>query len=90
MDRESIAKPHWSGKTASCLIHGQAIRKRTIHSIMNHRVIGTTLPVLELQLQPGESVLAVSSPYLVSPGESVQEAGAGAIIGSVIRGLTQK
>jgi uncharacterized protein (AIM24 family) len=27
---------------------------------MNHRVIGTTLPVLELQLQPGESVVAVS------------------------------
>ncbi len=27
---------------------------------MNHRVIGTTLPVLEFQLQPGESVLAVS------------------------------
>src|ERR1700755_2304655 len=27
---------------------------------MNHRIIGTTLPVLELQLQPGESVIAVS------------------------------
>jgi uncharacterized protein (TIGR00266 family) len=27
---------------------------------MNHRVIGTTLPVLEFQLQPGESVVAVS------------------------------
>lgn len=27
---------------------------------MNHRVIGTTLPVLEFQLQPGERVLAVS------------------------------
>jgi uncharacterized protein (TIGR00266 family) len=28
--------------------------------MMNHRVIGTTLPVLEFQLQPGESVVAVS------------------------------
>src|SRR4029077_3019757 len=27
---------------------------------MNHRIIGTTLPVLEFQLQPGESVVAVS------------------------------
>ena len=27
---------------------------------MNHRIIGTTLPVLEMQLQPGESVEAVS------------------------------
>jgi uncharacterized protein (TIGR00266 family) len=27
---------------------------------MNHRIIGTTLPVLELQLSPGESVVAVS------------------------------
>lgn len=27
---------------------------------MNHRIIGTTLPVLELQLVPGESVVAVS------------------------------
>jgi uncharacterized protein (TIGR00266 family) len=27
---------------------------------MNHRIIGTTLPVLELQLAPGESVVAVS------------------------------
>src|SRR4030088_619867 len=27
---------------------------------MNHRIIGTTLPVLELQLGPGESVLAIS------------------------------
>jgi len=27
---------------------------------MNHRILGTTLPVLELQLQPGESVVAVS------------------------------
>src|ERR1700730_12183741 len=27
---------------------------------MNHRVIGTTLPVLEFQLLPGESVVAVS------------------------------
>lgn len=27
---------------------------------MNHRIIGTTLPVLELQMAPGESVLAVS------------------------------
>jgi uncharacterized protein (TIGR00266 family) len=27
---------------------------------MNHRIIGTTLPVLELQLEPGESVVAVS------------------------------
>jgi len=27
---------------------------------MNHRIIGTTLPVLELQLEPGESIVAVS------------------------------
>jgi uncharacterized protein (TIGR00266 family) len=27
---------------------------------MNHRIAGTTLPVLELQLQPGERVVAVS------------------------------
>src|ERR1700748_582742 len=27
---------------------------------MNHRVIGSTLPVLEFQLQPGESIVAVS------------------------------
>ena len=27
---------------------------------MNHRIIGTTLPVLELQLEPGESVVAIS------------------------------
>jgi uncharacterized protein (TIGR00266 family) len=27
---------------------------------MNHRIIGTTLPVLELQLDPGDSVIAVS------------------------------
>jgi uncharacterized protein (TIGR00266 family) len=27
---------------------------------MNHRIIGTTLPVLELQMNPGESVIAVS------------------------------
>ena len=27
---------------------------------MNHRILGTTLPVLELQLQPGESVVSVS------------------------------
>jgi uncharacterized protein (TIGR00266 family) len=27
---------------------------------MNHRIIGTTLPVLEFQLAPGESVVAVS------------------------------
>jgi uncharacterized protein (AIM24 family) len=27
---------------------------------MNHRIIGTTLPVLEFQLQPGERVVAVS------------------------------
>jgi uncharacterized protein (TIGR00266 family) len=27
---------------------------------MNHRIIGTTLPVLELQLNPGDSVIAVS------------------------------
>src|SRR4051812_40226260 len=27
---------------------------------MNHRIIGTTLPVLEFQLAPGESVMAVS------------------------------
>jgi uncharacterized protein (AIM24 family) len=29
-------------------------------SIMEHRIIGTTLPVLELQMAPGESVVAVS------------------------------
>ena len=38
----------------------QEVRKATFSPIMNHRIIGTTLPVLELQLQPGESVLAVS------------------------------
>ena len=27
---------------------------------MNHRILGTTLPVLEMQLQPGESVVSVS------------------------------
>jgi len=27
---------------------------------VNHRIVGSTLPVLEFQLQPGESVLAVS------------------------------
>ena len=27
---------------------------------MNHRIIGTTLPVLELQLESGESVVAIS------------------------------
>ena len=27
---------------------------------MNYRIIGTTLPVLELQLNPGEGVFAVS------------------------------
>ncbi len=27
---------------------------------MNHCILGTTLPVFELQLQPGESVVAVS------------------------------
>ena len=27
---------------------------------MNHQILGTNLPVLELQLQPGESVIAVS------------------------------
>ena len=27
---------------------------------MDHKILGTTLPVLELQLQPGESVVAVS------------------------------
>jgi uncharacterized protein (TIGR00266 family) len=27
---------------------------------MNHRILGSTLPVLELQMQPGESVVAVS------------------------------
>ena len=30
---------------------------------MNHRVIGTTLPVLELQLEPGESVVAISGEF---------------------------
>jgi len=94
---------------------------------MNHRIIGTTLPVLELQLEPGESVVAISRelswmsrsinlhtstqfgggglfaafkrvagggsllrPYLGSAGETAQQAGAGAIIGSVLRGLSQR
>jgi uncharacterized protein (TIGR00266 family) len=43
-----------------------------------------------LQSLPLSNLAHALSPYLVSPGESAQEVGAGAIIGSVIRGLTQK
>jgi uncharacterized protein (TIGR00266 family) len=31
-----------------------------IEKSMDHKILGTTLPVLEMQLQPGESVIAVS------------------------------
>jgi uncharacterized protein (TIGR00266 family) len=43
-----------------------------------------------LQSLPLSNLAHALSPYLVSPAESAQEVGAGAIIGSVIRGLTQK
>jgi hypothetical protein len=43
-----------------------------------------------LQSLPLSNLAHALSPYLVSPGESAQDVGAGAIIGSVIRGLTQK
>jgi uncharacterized protein (AIM24 family) len=43
-----------------------------------------------LQSLPLSNLAHALSPYLVGPGESAQEVGAGAIIGSVIRGLTQK
>ena len=38
---------------------------------MNHRIIGTTLPVLELQLAPGDSIIAVSG-ELSWMGQSIE------------------
>jgi len=57
---------------------------------MNHRVIGTTLPVLELQLQPGESVVAVSGELSwmsssVSMHTSTQHGGGGGFFGALKR-----
>jgi uncharacterized protein (TIGR00266 family) len=43
-----------------------------------------------LQSLPLSNLAHALRPYLGSPGETATEAGAGAIIGSVIRGLTQK
>jgi uncharacterized protein (TIGR00266 family) len=56
---------------------------------MNHRVIGTTLPVLELQLQPGESIVAVSG-ELSWMGQSIQlkttaQHGGGGLLGAFKR-----
>jgi uncharacterized protein (AIM24 family) len=57
---------------------------------MNHRVIGTTLPVLELQLQPGESVVAVSGELSwmsssVSMHTSTRHGGGGGFFGVLKR-----
>jgi uncharacterized protein (TIGR00266 family) len=56
---------------------------------MNHRIIGTTLPVLELQLQPGESIVAVSG-ELSWMSHSIQlrtttQAGGGGFLGVLKR-----
>ena len=57
---------------------------------MNHRVIGTTLPVLELQLEPGESVVAISGELSwmsssVSLHTSSQFGGGGGFLGALKR-----
>ncbi|HYY30474.1 MAG TPA: TIGR00266 family protein [Chthoniobacterales bacterium] len=56
---------------------------------MNHRIIGTTLPVLELQLQPGERIVAVSG-ELSWMSHSIQlttsaQAGGGGFLGVLKR-----
>jgi uncharacterized protein (TIGR00266 family) len=57
---------------------------------MNHRIIGTTLPVLEFQLAPGESVVAVSGELSwmsasITLHTGTQLAGTGGIFGAFRR-----
>jgi uncharacterized protein (AIM24 family) len=53
---------------------------------MNHRILGSTLPVLELQLQPAESVVAVSGELSwmsqsIDMHTSTQHGGGGGLMG---------
>jgi uncharacterized protein (TIGR00266 family) len=57
---------------------------------MNHRIIGTTLPVLELQLGSGESVVAISGELSwmsssINMHTSTQHGGGGGIFGALKR-----
>jgi uncharacterized protein (TIGR00266 family) len=53
---------------------------------MNHRILGSTLPVLELQMQPGDSVVAVSGELSwmsqsIDMHTSTQHGGGGGLMG---------
>lgn len=59
---------------------------------MDHKVIGTTMPVLEMQLQPGEAIIAESGElsWMTSSIEletSTQKAGAKGVFGALKRSL---
>ena len=57
---------------------------------MNHRILGSTLPVLELQMQPGDSVVAVSGELSwmsqsIDMHTSTQHGGGGGLLGVIKR-----
>ena len=57
---------------------------------MNHRILGTTLPVLELQMQAGDSVVAVSGELSwmsqsIDMHTSTQGGGGGGLMGAFKR-----
>ena len=57
---------------------------------MNYRIIGTTLPVLELQLNPGEGVFAVSGELswmnsAITMNTTTQFGGGGGFFGALKR-----
>src|SRR5258708_26693336 len=57
---------------------------------MNYRIIGTTLPVLELQMNPGDSVFAVSGELswmnsAITMNTTTQFGGGGGVFGALKR-----